>query len=68
MFWWLRNSFQSQWDNLTQLQQKEVIQVSLNLHRDCTQVELIPKLTEVFHNTFQLESFDPKNYMAFLLF
>ena len=61
----LRNSFQSQWDDLTQLQQEEVIQVSLNLHRDCTQVELIPKLTEVFHNTFQLESFDPKKLYGF---
>ena len=61
----LRNALQFQWDELSPLQQEQVIQVSLNLHRDCTQVELIPKLTEVFENTFQLESFDPKKLYGF---
>jgi len=42
-----------------------VIQVALNLHRDCTQLELIPKLKEVFQGTFKLQNFNPKKLYGF---
>lgn len=61
----IRNALQSQWDDLSQQQQEQVIQVALNLHRDCTQLELIPKLKEVFQGTFKLQNFNPKKLYGF---
>ena len=61
----IRNALQTQWDDLSDLQQEEVIQVALNLHRDSTQLELIPKLSEVFHGMFRLDGFDPKKLYGF---
>lgn len=61
----IRNALKTQWNDLSDVQQSEIIQVSLNLHRDSSQQELVPKLIEVFQRMFKLEGFDPKKLYGF---
>ena len=61
----VRNALDQHWEDLPEIQQEEIIQISLNLHRDCTQVELVSKLIEMFQETLQLEAFDPRKLYGF---
>ncbi len=61
----IRNALQKHWDDLNAEQHQEIIQVSLNLHRDSAQVELIPKLKEFFHGMLKLDGFDPNKLYGF---
>jgi len=61
----IRNALKTKWDDLSDVQRSEIIQVSLNLHRDSSQQELISKLIEVFQSMFRLEGFDPKKLYGF---
>ncbi|MGB1449695.1 MAG: type II CRISPR RNA-guided endonuclease Cas9 [Flavobacteriaceae bacterium] len=61
----IRNALQAYWEDLNKREKEEVIQVALNLHRDCTQIELIPKLKEMFSEMLHLDDFDPNKLYGF---
>lgn len=56
----LRNATKEDWDQISFVEEEELIQVVLNLYRDTPASKLIPELKRILENLFKFKSFNPK--------
>ena len=56
----LRNATKEDWDQMSFVEEEELIQVALNLYRDTPASKLIPELKRILENLFKFKSFNPK--------
>ena len=61
----IRNALHKHWDNFTLEQEKEIIQIALNMHRDIPQQDLLFELKRFFEETLQLKDFKTQRLYGF---
>ena len=61
----IRNALHKSWSQLTLEQEKEVIQVTINMHRDIPQHDLLFQLKQFFENTLQFDEFNIQRLYGF---
>ena len=61
----IRNALHKSWSQLTLEQEKEVIQITINMHRDIPQHDLLFQLKHFFENTLQFDEFNIQRLYGF---